>query len=80
MIQPRYAAWVASLGLPINDAGLAEILLRFGPLRNAEFMAWITRCKASFGGKVNGHIADQDSFTAHCWRQASADCFAAHQA
>ncbi|EQB03885.1 hypothetical protein [Sphingobium sp. HDIP04] len=80
--QPRYAAWLASLGLPVSGSSLAEVRARFGLLRNIEFMIWIRRCLATApkGTLINGSVADHDAFTAHCWKQASADCLAAHPA
>jgi hypothetical protein len=73
-IQPRYAAWLTSLGLPVSAAGVSAVGECFGPLRNVEFMLWIAACKRSAPAGVRSldGIADHDAFTAHCWQVARA--------
>lgn len=76
-IQPRYAAWLGSLGLPISEEGVSAVRQRFGALRNIEFGTWIRGCMASAprgqGIIVNGGVADHEAFTEHCWKTAFGD-------
>ena len=76
-IQPRYAAWLGSLGLPVSEDSIEVVRHRFGALRNIEFGTWIRKCLASAprdqGIIVNGIIADHSAFTEHCWKVAFAD-------
>uniref|UniRef100_UPI0035CA9AC1 hypothetical protein n=1 Tax=uncultured Sphingomonas sp. TaxID=158754 RepID=UPI0035CA9AC1 len=78
LIQPRYAAWLGSIGIPATEAGIAEADQRFGCQTgaNVQFMAWVSRCKATAPRAIlnsSDRITDHDAFTEHCWKVAFAD-------
>jgi hypothetical protein len=74
-VQPRYAAWLGSIGLPTTEAGVHAAWERYGGHigANLRMMQFIGRAKATapssvlFRGERDGSIVDHDAFTEHCW-------------
>ena len=75
IIQPRYGAWLASMGLPVTLDSVA--FARQNKLV-PEFFSFIARAKAEARkvGAVgaDGRVVDHDVMTACCWSLATAEC------
>ena len=66
--QPRYAAFLASLGRTDEGATAKPMLMQF-------MTDFIPRCRRTAPPEAyqNGHIVNHDAFTAHCWAVARDD-------
>lgn len=74
-IQPRFAAWLESLGMPVTQTTATAALLVHG---SWSFMAFIGRCRtdARRAGITTsaGSITDHEKFTTLCRNRALIEC------